>query len=132
MNHQCWGTSFERWGKQWLWCAMDGQITESPKGPFAICPKCGRQWYPVPATAAEIKRIMPDIEQFIDFPYYKTRAAELEMREKSLREAAEWALRGLEKLAKEEAERKGTTFEMCDYSFAKGLRAALAGRSVTA
>jgi hypothetical protein len=43
----------------------------------------------------------------------------------SLVEAAEWALNGLEQLARDEAKRRETTFEMCDYTFAKGLRAAL-------
>jgi hypothetical protein len=73
-------------------------------------------------------RIRADVEQFVDFPHYKARAAraeELEAELKKLRAAGDWALRGLEGLARDEATREGTTFEMCDYTFAKGLRAAL-------
>jgi hypothetical protein len=42
-----------------------------------------------------------------------------------LLEAAKWALRGLEKLAAEEAKRRGSTPELCDYTFAKALRGAI-------
>lgn len=42
-----------------------------------------------------------------------------------LLEAAKWALRGLEKLAADEAVRRGTTQDMCDYTFAKALRNAI-------
>lgn len=42
-----------------------------------------------------------------------------------LKKAAEWALRGLEGLTHDEAKRRDSTFEMCDYSFTKNLRATL-------
>lgn len=51
---------------------------------------------------------------------------------KQLVEAAGWALRTLETLAKAEAERSNSTAEMCDYSGAKALRAAISAyESVT-
>lgn len=54
----------------------------------------------------------------------KLHDANLQVR--ALREAAERAIRGLESLSRDEAKRKGSTFEMCDYTFTKGLREALA------
>lgn len=73
----CWGVEFDRHGKHWAWCCYDGfvfEITPAPK----TCTRCGRPWTPVPATEEEMKRIHPHVEQFVDFPYYKVRAAELE------------------------------------------------------
>ncbi len=56
---------------------------------------------------------------------YKRRLATMERWYKALRKKAEWALRGLEQLAKGEAEREKSTFKLCDYTFAKGLRGVL-------
>lgn len=50
---------------------------------------------------------------------------ELHLQVAELREAAKGALRGLEDLSKEEAARRGSTQELCDYTFAKALRAVL-------
>lgn len=47
-----------------------------------------------------------------------------------LLEAARWALRGLNMLVREEAIRRNTSFDACDYTFAKALRGALEKFSV--
>lgn len=125
-NHQCFGTEFDRWGKHWLWCCMDGTIVESEPCP-RNCPRCGRQYRLVPGTPEELCRIKDYIDKQVDFPYYKARVAELEASLKALTEAGQWALNGLNQLAQEEAARRNSTFELCDYTFSKALRDALAG-----
>jgi hypothetical protein len=52
------------------------------------------------------------------FGEYGISYCQLHQSASSLLDAAEWALRGLEQLAREEAVRCNTTFEMCDYTFA--------------
>ena len=126
MNHDCHGVEFDRWGKHWLICFYDSKVMESPAAP-AKCPNCERPWSPVPYSPSEVELLEEEVGLKIDLPYYKTRTAELEAALKNLTDAGEWALRGLEHLSKDEAARKDSTPELCDYTFAKALRAALAG-----
>jgi hypothetical protein len=124
MNHHCYGTEFDRWGKHWAWCCMDGTIYETKPFP-ECCGHCGRQWRMIRGDKEELDRIKDSIERQVDFPYYKVRTAELEAAMKDLRVAAQEALIGLNQLAQRDAKRDGTTFDMTDYTFAKRLRAVL-------
>jgi|ERR1700687_81551 len=128
-HHQCFGTEFDRWGRHWAWCCEDGVIYETTPFP-KVCGHCKRQWRLVPGTPEELIRIKDYIDRQVDFPYYKVRTAELEAAMKDLREAGQWALNGLNQLAQEEAVRSGSTFELCDYTFAKRLRAVLKSSAV--
>lgn len=62
-----------------------------------------------------------------DLSAYVAATAENEVAKKyeELLEAAKWALNGLEMFASEEAKRRSSTPELCDYTFAKALRNAI-------
>lgn len=124
MNADCFGVEFERMGKRWAWCCLDGHIHEISTS-LPKCGICGRRWRPVAPTAAELERIKPDIEQFIEFPFYRKRAQDLEAQLRALTEAAQWAVRGMRMLAEKEAEQRGTSPDETEYTFLKALRRAL-------
>jgi hypothetical protein len=78
MNERCVGTAFQRWGKVWAWCCRDGKIYELKEQSQKFCFACERFWDPVPFDKQELKRIQLNIDEQVDFPYYKTRTAFLE------------------------------------------------------
>lgn len=99
-------------------CEKHKMTVPSPEA----CPGC--RW------EAEVGDLRGRVERLMDTheATVARQRATIERQEKELaglRRAAEWALRGLEQLSREEAERSGSTFELCDFTFSKALRKAL-------
>lgn len=100
-------------------CAKHGISAPSPEA----CPGC--RWE---AEVGELRGSLEGLMKAHDATVLRQQEtiARLSARLEDLVAAARRALRGLEDLSRQEAERSGSTFKHCDYTFAKGLRASLA------
>lgn len=67
MNRDCFGDEFERHGKRWQRCFMDGTIYEA-KNRTKVCPHCNRPWEGSQMDGDTFKEIKEDIEHQVDVP----------------------------------------------------------------
>lgn len=82
MNHDCHGDFFERWGKRWGRCLLDGSFFDWEDG-IEFCPRCKRPWRGVSVDEKDPERqnsYVPDEDTDvllqIDLPHFKRVAEE--------------------------------------------------------